>query len=74
MLVDRLIPKGLRWRLAGAVAMVVVISFGITFLAVYRGTGSELRKQIDGEINGDANELSNTLQLLIGSNPISTTD
>ena len=44
--------------------MVVVISFGITFLAVYRGTGSELRKQIDGEINGDANELSNTLQLL----------
>ena len=44
--------------------MVVVISFGITFLAVYRGTGSELRKQIDGEINGDANELSNTLQVL----------
>jgi signal transduction histidine kinase len=64
MLVDRLIPRGLRWRLAGAVAMVVVISFGITFLAVYRGTGSELRKQIDGEISGDANELSNTLQLL----------
>jgi two-component system OmpR family sensor kinase len=64
MLVDRLIPKGLRWRLAGAVATVMVISFAITFLAVYRGTGSELRKQIDGEINGDANELSHALAVL----------
>ena len=33
----------------------------ITFVAVYRGTGSELRQQIDQEIGGDSSELSHTL-------------
>jgi len=53
----RLFPTGLRWRLAGWVALVVVLSSGITFVAVYRGTGSQLRRQIDQEIAGDAKEL-----------------
>jgi two-component system OmpR family sensor kinase len=48
---------GLRWRLAAWVALVVLLSFAITFVAVYRGTGSQLRAQIDQEINGDAGEL-----------------
>ena len=33
----------------------------ITFVAVYRGTGSQLRHQIDQEIAGDAREFAHTL-------------
>ena len=51
----------LRWRLALWVALVVVTSSGITFFAVYRGTGTQLRRQIDSEIEGDAGELAHAL-------------
>jgi two-component system OmpR family sensor kinase len=55
-------PTGLRWRLAGWVALVVLLSSGITFLAVYHGTGSQLRHQIDEEITGDTGELAQALK------------
>ena len=55
-------PAGLRWRLAGWVALVVLISSGITFVAVYRGTASQLRHEIDQEIVGDSGELSQALR------------
>jgi len=54
-------PLSLRWRLAGWVALVVIVSSAITFLAVYRGTASQLRNQIDAQIAGDADELSHAL-------------
>jgi two-component system OmpR family sensor kinase len=54
-------PSGLRWRLAGWVALVVMISSAITFVAVYRGTGTQLRHEIDSEIEGDAGELGHAL-------------
>jgi len=54
-------PLSLRWRLAGWVALVVIVSSAVTFVAVYRGTGTQLRHQIDSEIAGDADELSNAL-------------
>ncbi len=57
----RLTAIGLRWRLAAWVAVVMLICTGITFVAVYRGTGTQLRRQIDQEIAGDASELSRTL-------------
>jgi two-component system, OmpR family, sensor kinase len=57
----RLATIGLRWRLAAWVAVVMLICTGITFVAVYRGTGTQLRNQIDQEIAGDASELSRTL-------------
>ncbi|HZL48796.1 MAG TPA: hypothetical protein VFC30_07265, partial [Solirubrobacteraceae bacterium] len=57
----RLTGIGLRWRLVAWVAMVMLICTGITFVAVYRGTGTQLRHQIDQEIAGDASELSHTL-------------
>ncbi len=57
----RLTGVGLRWRLVAWVAVVVLICTGITFVAVYRGTGSQLRHQIDQEIAGDASELSHVL-------------
>jgi two-component system, OmpR family, sensor kinase len=52
---------GLRWRLAAWVAVVLIASSAITFVAVYRGTGSQLRHQIDGEVAGDADELGNAV-------------
>jgi two-component system OmpR family sensor kinase len=57
----RLAGIGLRWRLVAWVAVVMLICTGITFVAVYRGTGTQLRHQIDQEIAGDASELSHTL-------------
>jgi two-component system OmpR family sensor kinase len=56
-----LAPRGLRWRLAAWVALVVVISSGITFVVVYRGTDSELRSQIDSGLSGDASEFSHAI-------------
>jgi two-component system OmpR family sensor kinase len=52
---------GLRWRLAGWVAVVVLACIGIAFVAVYRGTGTQVRKQIDTEIAGDASEFAHSL-------------
>ena len=40
--------------LAGWVALVSLICTGIAFVAVYRGTGTQLRHQIDQELAGDA--------------------
>jgi signal transduction histidine kinase len=60
---------GLRWRLAGWVALVIVICTGVSFVAVYRGTGSQLRGQIDTEIGGDAGELARSLRLSRPSTP-----
>jgi signal transduction histidine kinase len=54
---------GLRGRLAGWVALVILVCTGISFAAVYRGTGSQLRGQIDTEIAGDAGELARSLAL-----------
>ncbi len=52
---------GLRWRLAGWVALVTLLCTGIAFVATYRGTGTQLRRQIDGEISGYANGLAHGL-------------
>jgi two-component system, OmpR family, sensor kinase len=61
MAARRIAPAGLRWRLGAWVALVVLISSAVTFVVVYRGTGSELRHQIDQEIHGDASDLSHVL-------------
>jgi two-component system OmpR family sensor kinase len=58
----RLIPGGLRWRLGAWVALVVLVSSAITFVVVYRGTGRELRRQIDHEISEDASELARAVR------------
>src|ERR1700674_4785874 len=56
-----MLPTGLRWRLAAWVATVVVICTAVSFTAVYRGTGTQLRHQIDVEIAGDLDALSHTV-------------
>ncbi len=42
-------------------AVVLIVSSAITFIAVYNGTGSQLRHQIDSEISGDSGELGQAL-------------
>jgi signal transduction histidine kinase len=53
----RLTPAGLRWRLAGWVALVTLVCAGIIFVAVYGGTGTQLRHEIDQEIAGESGAL-----------------
>jgi two-component system OmpR family sensor kinase len=62
-LLHRIRGAGLRWRLAGWVAIVLLACIGITFVAVYRGTGTQIRRQIDSEITGDASEFAHSLML-----------
>jgi two-component system OmpR family sensor kinase len=56
-----LVPGGLRWRLAGWFVLVTLLCTAIVFVAVYRGTGSQLRGQIDHDLVGDAAELAHNL-------------
>jgi two-component system OmpR family sensor kinase len=67
-----LMPTSLRWRLALWVALVVVVSSGITFFAVYRGTGTQLHRQIDSEIAGDTGELAQALRASDARTPQAT--
>ncbi len=60
----RLRNGALRWRLTAWVAVVMLLFAAVIFIAVYRGTGTELRHQIDHELAGDANELVHELQLV----------
>jgi signal transduction histidine kinase len=62
-ILDRLEGIGLRWRLAAWVAVVVVACIGIAFVAVYRGTGTQVSHQIDSEIAGDASDFAHNLTL-----------
>ncbi len=66
---ERLRPAGLRWRLAGWFALLALVCTAIVFVAVYRGTGTQLRQQIDKETAGDARELAHNLSLERARNP-----
>ena len=57
----RFVPGGLRWRLAGWFTLVTLLCTAIVFVAVYGGTGAQLRGEIDKEIAGDAAELAHNL-------------
>src|SRR5580693_10506058 len=67
--IGRLAPAGLRWRLAGWVTLVTLACTAVVFVAVYGGTGDQLRHQIDSEIAGDAAELAHNLGLAKAHTP-----
>lgn len=46
--------RSLRWRLTGLIGLLLVLAVGVTFYAIFRGTGSELRAQIDRDLHEDA--------------------
>jgi len=58
-----LLRGGLRWRLTAWVAVVMLLFAAVIFVAVYRGTATQLRHQIDRALAGDASELSHNLKL-----------
>jgi two-component system, OmpR family, sensor kinase len=60
-LLSRFSHVGLRWRLAGWVAVLSLVCLAIAFVAVYSGTGTQVRRQIDAEIAGDASEFAHSL-------------
>ena len=46
--------RGLRARLAMSIALILVAALGTAFVATYRGTGSEVRAQIDDDLREEA--------------------
>jgi len=63
------VPASIRWRFAGWVAGVVIGVTAVTFVVVYRETGSELRRQVDRDVTGDVSGLSQTLRDLPSGSP-----
>jgi two-component system OmpR family sensor kinase len=59
----RLSWGGLRWRLTAWVAVVMLLFAAVIFVAVYRGAATQLRRQIDRGLAGDAGEFSHNLKL-----------
>jgi signal transduction histidine kinase len=49
---------GLRGRITALVAAVVILSLAVAFAAVYDGTSSDLRSQLDSDLRGDVDALS----------------
>ena len=52
----RLLPASLRSQLALAIALITALALGLTFVAVYRGTGSRLQSRIDQDLATQASE------------------
>lgn len=53
---------GLRERLALSIAAIVVIAFAVTFYAVYRSTGTQLRSRIDSDLRSESGAIAGPLQ------------
>jgi two-component system, OmpR family, sensor kinase len=52
-----LLRTGTRARLVSAIALIVLSALVVTFIAVYRGTGADLRSQVDRDLGEDASAL-----------------
>lgn len=58
---SRLPGIGLRGRLAASIALIMAVALGITYVAVYRGTGSDLRDQTDADLTREVGNLSRSM-------------
>lgn len=54
---------GLRGKLAISIALVLLIALGFTFIAVYRGTGSELNSRTDTELEQGVDQVEARLEV-----------
>jgi two-component system OmpR family sensor kinase len=78
----------LRWRLVAWVSAVLLTVCAVTFIVVYEQTGSQLRAQVDQDVEGDLTQLTETarsfptgtsaelgrrLRAYIGAQPFSAT-
>jgi signal transduction histidine kinase len=53
--------RGLRARLALAISLILVATLGTAFVATYRGTGTQVRNQIDDDLRTDAQAVDQQL-------------
>ena len=58
-----------RTRLVVGIALIVVVALAVSFVAVYRGTGSQLRQQVDGDLSEDAAGLAQHVTPSAGAKP-----
>ena len=58
----RLRATGLRARLGTAVAAILILAAGATYVAVYRGTGARVREQIQADLQNQASSLASQLR------------
>ena len=59
--------SGLRWRLVAWVIGVMLVVSAIVFVVAYEQTGSQLRAEVDEDVRGDVNQLSQTVRSLQAS-------
>lgn len=52
---------GLRGRLAASIAVILLVALSVTFVAVYRGTGADLRGRIDDDLEREVASLARSL-------------
>ncbi|MBN8867187.1 MAG: HAMP domain-containing histidine kinase [Solirubrobacterales bacterium] len=57
----RLPRPGIRGRLAAAIVLVLLVATGAMYLAVYRGTGSELEKRTETDLEREVERLESRL-------------
>lgn len=58
---------GTRTRLAAGIALIVLGALAVAFVAVYRGTGSDLRQQVDQDLTEDAAALAQHVRPAAGA-------
>jgi signal transduction histidine kinase len=58
--------SGIRWRFTLWVSILLLVAIGAAFAIIYRDTGHRLRAQIERDLNGEVNQLSQSLRLLSG--------
>ena len=58
----RLRPRGLRSRLTIWIGAILVLAVGASFVAIYRGTGQQLRGQLDRELRTQAGSFAVPLE------------
>ncbi|ADB53122.1 sensor histidine kinase [Conexibacter woesei] len=56
--------RGLRARLALSISVILVVALATAFIATYRGTGTEVRNQIDEDLRTDAIAFDQSLPVL----------
>jgi two-component system OmpR family sensor kinase len=56
--------RGLRARLALAIAVILVAALGTTFVATYRGTGTQVQAQIDRDLQQEASAFEQKIPVL----------
>ncbi|MFZ0043275.1 MAG: HAMP domain-containing sensor histidine kinase [Solirubrobacteraceae bacterium] len=61
--------SSLRWRLVAWVTGVLLITSAAIFVVIYERASSELRSQIDSDVTGDANQLSQAVRSLRPTSP-----